>query len=71
MDGPAMLAAMRADPSLAGVPVVMMSSLDEDTVRQRAQGFAAFLRKPFRSAVIIETIGRTLRDGVERLDGQG
>ncbi len=70
MDGPAMLAAMRADPALAGVPVVMMSSLDEASVRERTQGFAAFLRKPFRSAAIIEAVVRALDGVVKRPSGQ-
>jgi CheY-like chemotaxis protein len=48
MDGPAMLAALRADPETRGIPVVLMSSMPEDTVRERAAGHAAFLRKPFR-----------------------
>ncbi|KMO42171.1 histidine kinase [Methylobacterium tarhaniae] len=48
MDGPAMLAALVADPETCGIPVVLMSSMPEETVRERASGHAAFLRKPFR-----------------------
>ena len=48
MDGPAMLAALAADPETRGIPVVLMSSMPEETVRARASGHAAFLRKPFR-----------------------
>jgi len=60
MDGPAMLAAMRAEPKLVDVPVVMMSSLDEKTVRERAIGHTLFLRKPFRSTHIVEAVVKTL-----------
>ncbi|MBK3398850.1 MULTISPECIES: response regulator [Methylobacterium] len=48
MDGPAMLAALAGDPGTRGIPVVLMSSMPEETVRERAGGHAAFLRKPFR-----------------------
>jgi CheY-like chemotaxis protein len=47
LDGPGVLAAMKADPRLAGVPVVMMSAMPEATVKARCSGYAAFLRKPF------------------------
>ncbi|KMO21284.1 response regulator [Methylobacterium platani] len=52
MDGPAMLAALIAAPATRAIPVVMMSSMPEETVRERASGHAAFLRKPFRIAQV-------------------
>jgi CheY-like chemotaxis protein len=48
MDGPGMLRALAADAATAAIPVVMMSSMPESTVRARCDGYAAFLRKPFR-----------------------
>ena len=60
MGGAAMLAAMRADPMLAAVPVVMMSSLDEATVRQECGDAVGFLRKPFRVEGVIATVRRAL-----------
>ena len=41
MNGPAMLAAMVADPALRGIPVIVVSSLDEELIERRAQGYAA------------------------------
>ncbi|MGY2049431.1 response regulator [Methylobacterium sp. JK268] len=48
MDGPAMLLALAEDAVTAAIPVVMMSSMPESTVRERCRGYVAFLRKPFR-----------------------
>lgn len=58
MNGADMLAAMQSDPALAGVPVVMMSSLDEATIREACKGYVVFLRKPFRMASVLETLAR-------------
>ncbi len=41
MDGAAMLARIRADPALQGIPVVMMSSMPEAAVVQRCAGYTA------------------------------
>jgi len=60
MSGPALLAAMAADPGLAGIPVVVLSSLPEEAVRDRAKGAMAILRKPCRAAAVLEAITRVL-----------
>ncbi|AWN54518.1 response regulator [Methylobacterium sp. 17Sr1-1] len=62
MDGPAMLAALTADPETRGIPVVLMSSMPEDTVRERAAGHVAFLRKPFRLRQVHDLVARLLKD---------
>lgn len=63
MDGAAMLAAMRADTDHAAVPVIMMSSLDEATIREACNGYVAFLRKPFRIAGVVGALARALDGG--------
>lgn len=64
MDGAALLSAVLGDPAYRDIPVVMMSSLPEDTVRKRCQGYAAFLRKPFRVVQLVELVNRlTGKDG--------
>ena len=63
LDGAGMLRGMAADPSLGGIPVVVMSSMPEATVAERCAGYASFLRKPFR---IFEVMAL-----VERLVGKG
>jgi CheY-like chemotaxis protein len=60
MNGPAMLAAVAADPDLAGIPVVVLSSLPEEAVRARAQGVAAILLKPCTAERVLDAIARVL-----------
>jgi CheY-like chemotaxis protein len=58
MDGAGVLEAMRADPKLAAVPVIMMSAAPESVVRARCRGYAAFLRKPFDFEAILNAVER-------------
>jgi CheY-like chemotaxis protein len=60
MNGPAMLAAMGADPALRGIPVVVLSSLPEEAVRARAEGIAAILLKPCTAGEVLDAIARAL-----------
>ena len=60
MSGPALLAAMAADPGLDGVPVIVLSSLPEEAVRERAKGVAAVLRKPYTADAVVGAITRAL-----------
>ena len=61
MNGPAMLAAMAADPELRGIPVIVLSSLPEEAVRARVgDGVAAILLKPCRAEQVLEAIARVL-----------
>lgn len=60
MDGAKMLAAMRKDAAFANTPVIMMSSLDEASVRDSCTNYNAFLRKPFRSARVVELVASLL-----------
>ena len=52
MDGADMLRAMTRDPSIDGVPVVLMSSMPEAVVAERCSGYAIFMRKPFKIAEV-------------------
>jgi CheY-like chemotaxis protein len=60
MSGPAMLAAMRASPELAGIPVIILSSLPDSITRVRANGAAEILRKPYTAKEIQDVITRVL-----------
>jgi CheY-like chemotaxis protein len=53
MDGADVLSAMARDPSVAGVHVVLMSSMPEATVPERCSGYTAFMRKPFKIAQVV------------------
>ena len=54
MDGADFINAMAKDPVLAGVPVMLMSSMPEEAVAERCRGYVNFVRKPFN---IFEVIG--------------
>ena len=56
MDGAGLIEGLAADPALADVPVVVMSSLPEAAVAERAPNYAAFVRKPFKIFALIELI---------------
>lgn len=60
MDGKATLEAVREDAKTADIPVVIMSSLPEETIRERCSGYQIFLRKPFRVAAVLDTIETAL-----------
>ena len=67
LDGPGVLRAVQADPVLRAIPVVLMTSLDEATARRECDGYAAFLRKPFRIELLTRTVAEVL--GRARPDG--
>jgi CheY-like chemotaxis protein len=60
MDAPALIAWMNREPELIGIPVIIMTSLPETTVRARAGAFAAYLQKPFMIDDIAEAVARHL-----------
>jgi CheY-like chemotaxis protein len=62
MGGPAMLAAMLAQPELAGIPVIILSSLPEAAIRSRTAGVAAIIRKPYTVDQVLDEIAKALRE---------
>lgn len=58
LDGAGVLKAMRADPNLAAVPVIMMSAVPESVVRARCPGYSVFLRKPFDFETLLSAVER-------------
>lgn len=60
LDGAAMGQAMKSDPALKHIPIIMMSAVSEVQVRGHFADYAAFLRKPFRVAALIELIHKVL-----------
>lgn len=63
LGGGDMLRAMAAEPAYQRIPVIMMSALSEEAVAGRCKGYAAFLHKPFRVAVVLSTIAGVLDRG--------
>lgn len=58
MDGPGLITALGANPELANVPVIIMSSLQEATVAARCTGYAAIVRKPFDIGELLTLVAR-------------
>lgn len=62
LDGAGLIAAMQANPKLKDIPVVVMTSLLESALHERARGYRAYLRKPFREADLIRVVGEIFPD---------
>jgi CheY-like chemotaxis protein len=60
LDGPGVLRAMRGDPKLASVPVIMMSAMPEEVVKRRSNDHVGFLRKPFDFESLIAAVNKAL-----------
>lgn len=56
LDGAGLVAAMRSDERLKTIPVIVMTSLTEDRVREHIRGYRAYLRKPFREADLLAVV---------------
>ena len=60
VDGAQLGCALRAEPRWANIPVVMMSAVPEELLRAEFDGYAAFLRKPFDIAGLLEAVAGAL-----------
>ena len=61
MGGPSTIKALREEPGLRDIPVVVMSSLPESTVTRSAMGeYVAFLRKPFKLRDVVDVVSGAL-----------
>jgi CheY-like chemotaxis protein len=60
VDGPGVLRAMRDDPRLASVRVIVMSAMPEAEVQARCLSYFAFLRKPFSFETLLALVSRAL-----------
>jgi two-component system chemotaxis response regulator CheY len=60
MNGLEFLGQVKADPALAQIPVVIVSTegKEEDTVRGLRAGAAAYVKKPFRNDAILDVVQR-------------
>ena len=60
LDGASMIQTMRENEAQRDIPYIIMSSMPEDNVRQRIQGYASFVRKPFQLIKMVELVANTL-----------
>ncbi len=61
LDGFALAREIQADPAIAGARLVLLTAFDERGQGERAlqSGFAAYLTKPIKRSLLIETIGES------------
>jgi CheY-like chemotaxis protein len=66
MDGSGLAREIRADARLAQLPLVLLTSIPQhgEAARTRDDGFAAYLTKPVRQQVLLETLA-TVVEGLE------
>ncbi len=62
MDGLEVLAAMKADPSTASIPVIMLTARGHTLTRQQAEesGASAFLTKPYSPTELLAKIAELI-----------
>jgi CheY-like chemotaxis protein len=60
MDGTQTLAAIRGNATFSKIPIIMMSSLEEASVRETCTGYDVFLRKPFRAMAVLKVVQQLL-----------
>ena len=60
MDGTQTLAAIRGNATFSKIPIIMMSSLEEASVRETCTDYDAFLRKPFRAMAVLKLVQRLI-----------
>ena len=60
LDGAGLLRAMREAEAQRDIPCIVMSSMPEANVRERVAGYAAFVRKPFQLAAVVQLVARVL-----------
>jgi CheY-like chemotaxis protein len=69
MNGAAMASAMRDNPAYRDIPIIMTSAAPEAALRERFQGYQAFLRKPFRVADLLDAIASVLGESPKQEPG--
>ena len=60
LDGAGLLKAMRDTEAHHDIPYIVMSAVPEANVRERITGYAAFVRKPFQLAAVVQLVARVL-----------
>ena len=60
LDGAGLLQAMRKTETQRDIPCIIMSSMPEANVRERITGYAAFVRKPFQLAAVVQLVASVL-----------
>ena len=67
MGGDELLKSLRSVDRLRTIPVLVLSALSEEVVRELCEGMSAFLRKPFHGDQLLAAV-RTLLTGAAPID---
>ena len=64
MDGATAAGVMREERELKSIPVVLLSALPEDEIQEkvRESGANGYVAKPFRKDVLLEVVGRFVKN---------
>jgi CheY-like chemotaxis protein len=65
LDGAGLIKAMQDSEAQRDIPFIVMSSMPEANVRERISGYAAFVRKPFQLAAVVELVASILHARTE------
>lgn len=60
LDGAGLIRAMRESEAQRDIPCIVMSSMPEANVRERIDGYAGFVRKPFQLAAMVRLVAAIL-----------
>ena len=60
LDGAGLIRAMRESAAQRDIPCIVMSSMPEANVREHVAGYAAFVRKPFQLAAVLQLVAAIL-----------
>lgn len=63
LGGDGLIAALKADPKLRDIPVLVMTSIPELAVSQKSKGYSGFLRKPFRIRDVLAIVEKLIGGG--------
>ena len=61
LDGAGLLRAMRENEAQRDIPCIVMSSMPEANVRERIDGYEAFVRKPFNLDAMVQLVATILK----------
>jgi CheY-like chemotaxis protein len=61
LDGVGLMLAMRADETHRDIPCIVISSMPEDNLRSRIDGYAGFVRKPFQLDEVVALVATLLK----------
>ena len=63
MDGFEVIAALRADPQVAGIPVIFLTSVEEGDERGKELGAVGYLTKPVRAEKLLNLVAQHVPGG--------